>query len=89
MKNKTNPKVATQEKLTRIDLSLLLYEAKNLSAFVKAFAEHSSLAEEGIEFNQDKISGLFEVTHRIYKIVEKVEKCATGHIDLDGEWNHG
>ena len=88
MKNKTNPKVATQEKLTRIDLSLLLYEAKTLSAFVKAFAEHSSLAEEGIEFNQDEISGLFDTMHRIHELIEKAEKCVTGAIAIEWGGNH-
>lgn len=84
----TNPKVEEKEKLTRADICGLLYEAKIMSAFVRAFAEEAStpsVLSEGKEMTQDELDGLFSVMSIIYGNVEKVEKCATGEIDFDGE----
>jgi len=59
-----------------------------LSAFVRGFAEEASTTSEGREMSQDEIGGLFEVMHKVHKLIEKAEKCVTGEIDIKLGGNH-
>jgi len=88
MKNKTNLKVVDREKLTRLDLSGMLFEARNLSAFVSAFAEEACSEGEGREMSQAELNGLSGIMYEVSEIADKAWKCSTGEIDLDGEWKN-